>query len=133
EGTGIERVAAAFVGASRLLGMDAIWQAIETAQMPEGARIQLFERAASALRGHMADLLRAGGSTQSPSQLVGDVAPGVTELVDHVDDLLAKEARSHAEAIAVDLMEAGAPGKIAAMVAQLFAIDGAIGLARLAR
>ena len=55
------------------------------------------------------------------------------ELVDHVDDLLAKEARSHAEAIAVDLMEAGAPGKIAAMVAQLFAIDGAIGLARLAR
>ena len=133
EGTGIERVAAAFVGASRLLGMDEIWQAIETAQMPEGARIQLFERAASALRGHMADLLRAGGSAQSPSQLVGDVAPGVTELVDHVDDLLAKEARSHAEAIAVDLMEAGAPGKIAAMVAQLFAIDGAIGLARLAR
>src|SRR5690606_10065414 len=133
EGTGIERVAAAFVGASRLLGMDAIWQAIETEVMTEVARIQLFERAASALRGHMADLLQAGGAMQSPSQVVGDVAPGVAELVDQVDDLLAEEARSHAQTIAADLVEAGAPAKIAAMVAQLFAVDGAIGLARLSR
>ena len=67
---------AAFVGACRLLGMDAIWQAIETARMPETARLQLFERAASALRGHMADLLRAGGAMQRPSQLIGEVAAG---------------------------------------------------------
>ena len=133
EGAGLERIAGAFVGACSLLGMDAIWRAIETARMPEIARLQLFERAASALRGHMADLLRAGGAMLGPSHLIGDVAPGVAELVDHVDDLLADEARGHAQAIAADLIERGAPPKIAAMVANLFAVDGAIGLARLAR
>jgi glutamate dehydrogenase len=133
EGAGLDRVAAAFVEACRLLGMDAIWQAIETARMPETARIQLFERAASALRGHMADLLRAGAATESPSQLLEEVGPAVTQLVEHVDDLLADEARGHAEGIVADLLEIGAPPKIAAMVANLFAVDGAIGLARLAR
>jgi glutamate dehydrogenase len=133
EGAGLNRIAGAFVGACALLGMDAIWHAIETARMPEIARLQLFERAASALRGHMADLLRAGGAMLGPSHLIGDVAPGVAELVDHVDDLLADEARGHSQAIAADLIERGAPPKIAAMVAKLFAVDGAIGLARLAR
>jgi glutamate dehydrogenase len=133
EGAGLDRVAAAFVEACHLFGLDAIWQAIETAKMPETARIQLFERAASALRGHMADLLRAGAATESPSRLLAEVGPAVAELVDHVDDLLADEARGHAEGIVADLLETGAPPKIAAMVANLFAVDGAIGLARLAR
>jgi glutamate dehydrogenase len=133
EGAGLDRVAGAFVGACGLLGVDAIWQAIETASMPEGARLQLFERTASAMRGHMADLLRAGGAIEGPAQLVGEVSEGVAELVDHVDDLLADEARGHAQAIAADLVQAGAPAEIAAMVANLFAVDGSIGLARLAR
>jgi len=81
----------------------------------------------------MADLLRAGGVVESASRLVDEVSPGVAELVDHVDDLLAEEARGHAESIVSELLEAGAPPKIAAMVANLFAVDGAIGLARLAR
>src|SRR6185503_13155391 len=88
EGAGLDRVAAAFVGATRLLGMDAIWDAIDAAAMPEAARIQLFERAASALRGHMADLLRAGGAMQDPARIIGELAPGVAQLVGHVDDLL---------------------------------------------
>jgi len=132
EGAGLDRIGAAFVGACRLLGMGPIWEAIDGAKMPEIARIQLFERAASALRGHMADLLRAGGAMHDPSHLIGQVAPGVAELVDHVDDLLADEARGHAQAIAAELIEVGAPPRIAAMVAQLFAVDGAIGLAHLA-
>jgi glutamate dehydrogenase len=128
EGAGLDRVAGAFVGACRLLGVEAIWQAIETAAMPETARLQLFERTASAMRGHMADLLRAGGALQGPAQLVGEVSAGVAELMDHVDDLLADEARGHSQAIAADLIAAGAPPKIAAMVANLFAVDGSIGL-----
>jgi len=133
EGAGLDRIAAAFVGCCRLFGLDAIWHAIDEAPMPETARILLFERAASALRAHMADLLRAGGVVESASRLVDEVSPGVAELVDHVDDLLAEEARGHAESIVSELLEAGAPPKIAAMVANLFAVDGAIGLARLAR
>jgi glutamate dehydrogenase len=81
----------------------------------------------------MADLLRAGGAMQNPGQLIGDVAPGVAQLVNRVDDLLADEARGHADAIEDELIGIGAPRKIAAMVAQLYAVDGAIGLARLAR
>src|SRR5690554_6263176 len=70
---------------------------------------------------------------ESASRLVDEVSPGVAELVDHVDDLLAEEARGHAESIVSELLEAGAPPKIAARVANLFAVDGAIGLARLSR
>jgi glutamate dehydrogenase len=132
EGAGLDRVAGAFVGACRLLGVDAIWHAIETAAMPELARLQLFERTASALRAHMADLLRAGAAVEGPAKLVGDVSAGVAELVDHVDDLLADEARGHAEEITAELVAAGSPPRIAAMVANLFAVDGSIGLARLA-
>ena len=57
----------------------------------------------------------------------------MAELVDHVDDLLADEARGQPQAIAADLVETGAPPKLAAMVANLFAVDGSVGLARLAR
>jgi glutamate dehydrogenase len=133
EGTGLDRVAAAFVEACRLFGLDALWSAIDAAKMPEEARIQLFERTASALRGHMADLLRVGAAADSPSDLLRQIGPGVAELVDHVDDLLADEARGHAEAIVSNLLAAGAPARIARMVANLYAVDGAIGLARLAR
>ena len=54
-------VAAAFIGAGELLGMDQLWQAIDAAKMPEAARLLLFEQAASGLRSHMADWLRARG------------------------------------------------------------------------
>ncbi|MBO9517760.1 MAG: NAD-glutamate dehydrogenase [Porphyrobacter sp.] len=133
EGAGLDQIAAAFVSACSLLGMEAIWQAVDEGKMPEGARLLLFDRAASALRGHMADLLRAGGAMRPPSELIGAVSREVAELVDHVDDLLAREAREHAEAIATELEEAGAPPALALKVANLFAVDGTIGLAQLSR
>lgn len=132
EGAGLAQVAGAFVAATRLLGLDAIWAEIDAAGMPEAARLMLFDQAASALRGHMADLLRAGGPGVLPSAFTADTAGGVAELMDRVDDLLAAEARSHAEAIATALQDTGAPADLAARVANLFAVDGAIGLARLA-
>ncbi len=133
EGASLGQVAAAFVSACDLLGMDAIWAAIDATAMPELARLMLFEQAASALRGHMADLLRAGGGVVMPSRFITEIAGSVGELNAHVDDLLAEEARGHAAAIAADLLAAGAPHELAAMVANLFAVDGAIGLARLAK
>ena len=132
EGAPLAHVAAAFVGACDLLGMEALWDAIDRTSMPEAGRLMLFGAAALALRGHMADLLRAGCGA-APSATITDMATNVAELVDHVDDLLAAEARDHAGAIQTALTEAGAPEDLAAAVARLFAIDGAIGLARLAR
>jgi glutamate dehydrogenase len=133
EGAGLDRVAAAFVSACELLGLERLWEAIDAAKMPEVARLMLFDQAASALRGHMADLLRSSGTQLSPSRLIGEISGEVSELVDHVDDLLAAEARGHASAIATGLLAAGAPEGLAKMVARLFAVDGAFGLARLSR
>ena len=112
--------------------MDAIWDAIDATAMPEAARLMLFEQAALALRGHMADLLRSTGPDLRPSTFTAETTGGVAQLMDRVDDLLAAEARDHAGAIATALVASGAPDALAARVANLFAVDGAIGLARLA-
>ncbi len=132
EGAGLEKVGTAFVSASALLGMDAIWHALDTETMPETARLMLFDQAALALRGHVADLLRAGGADASPSALREEIGGMVRELIDDVDTLLGDEARSHIDDIVARLVKKGASESQAEMVARLFAVDGAIGLARLA-
>jgi glutamate dehydrogenase len=132
EGATLAQVAGAFISATRLLGLDAIWAAIDPAAMPEAARLMLFDQAALALRGHMADLIRSTGPQMDPADFTADAAGGVAELMDRVDDLLAAEARGHAQAIATTLTATGAPADLADKVANLFAVDGAIGLARLA-
>ena len=133
EGTSFDQVAAAFVAASELLGLDEVWAALDSARMPEAARLAMFDRVAMALRSHMADLLRARGATISPTAAIADLRKDIAVLGRHVDDLLAEDTRDHAERIADELAELGAPEKHARMVARLFAMDGAIGLSCLAR
>src|SRR5690606_14064153 len=125
EGAGLGRIHAAFGGSCLLFGLRAPWRASDEAPMPETGRVLLSERAARALRAHRADLPRAGGVVGSASRLVDEASPGDAEHVDHVDDLLAEEARGHAESFVSKLLEAGAPPKIAPMAANLFAVDGA--------
>jgi len=133
EGASLDQVCSAFVSARALLGLDQVWRELDTAKMPETARITLFEQAALALRSHMADLLRAGGALVAPSQAIADLKAGVVELDAHVDELLQDETRDHARRIVLELAEMGAPARAARMVARLFEMDGAIGLAALAR
>ncbi|MCB2066289.1 MAG: NAD-glutamate dehydrogenase, partial [Erythrobacter sp.] len=132
EGATLDAIGTGFVAATRLLGMDAIWAALDSTKMPESARLSLFDQAALALRGHIADLLRAGGGQLSPSVLHGEIGHMVAELTDKVDTLLGDEARAHVDEIAASMVERGAPQRLAEQVARLFAIDGAIGLSRLA-
>jgi glutamate dehydrogenase len=133
EGATLAQVCSAFVSASVLLGLDEVWQALDTTKMPETARIALFQQAALALRSHMADLLRAGGAMVQPSAAIAEFDAGVAELDAHVNELLQDETRDHAHRIMLELTEMGAPERIARMVARLFEMDGAIGLAGLAR
>lgn len=133
EGLGLDQIACAFVSASKLMNMNAIWQAIDETPMPESARLALFEQAATGLRRHMADLLRAGNCAASPSKLHTEIGSIITELGGHVEALLPNEARKHSSAIAERLTNVGAPESIAEMVAQLFSMDGAIGIARLSQ
>nr|WP_235913132.1 NAD-glutamate dehydrogenase domain-containing protein [Croceibacterium salegens] len=133
EGAGLDRVGASFVSASALLGLDEVWATLDSAKMPETARLLLFVHTAHALRSHMADLLRARGSELAPALTMAELSKGVAELGEHVDELLAEDTRDHALKIERDLIAAGAPEHCARIVARLFAMDGAIGLACLAR
>ncbi len=132
EGAGLAQVAAAFVAAERLFGLAKLWQAIETEAMPEAARILLFERTASALGDQIADLLRTGGGTLQPSRLVADLEPGVNALIGSTGKLIKGEARSQSERMRSEFARAGVGEGLAGEVAQLFDVDGAVGLARLA-
>ncbi|MGH6787557.1 MAG: NAD-glutamate dehydrogenase domain-containing protein [Novosphingobium sp.] len=133
EGASLAQVVAAFVAAEHLLGMDAVWTAIETGAMSETARIALFDRAAAAVATHMADLLRVGGGTTEPSKLVAELSAGVRTLSDGTAKLLAAEGKAQSARLRGEFAALGAPLEIAAEVGHLFDIDGSVGLARLAR
>jgi len=132
EGVGLNLVGAAFVSAVSLLGMEDLWHAAETAPMPEAARLALFDRAATALRGHMADVIRATGGSFAPAALQARIGPALAHLLQEGDSLIGGEARAHANAMSDELTALGAPENLARDVARLFAYDGAIGVARLA-
>ena len=121
------------VAAERLFGMASVWQRVESAAMSETARITLFERAAAALSDHIADLLRVGGHTTEPTRLVAELQGGVAELTRDTESLLSGEIRAQSGRMRAQLAEAGAPAEEAALVATLQDLDGAVGIARLAR
>ncbi|MEJ5976939.1 NAD-glutamate dehydrogenase domain-containing protein [Novosphingobium sp. PS1R-30] len=133
EGATLAQVCAGFVAAERLFGMDKVWQAIETSEMPEAARIQLFDRAAAALRPQIADLLRAGGGQTHPSVLIEALQPGVDQLAKAAQKLLGSEGRASSTRLRSELGATGAPDAETGMVAHVFDMDGAVGLASLAR
>ncbi len=133
EGASLAHVVAAFVAAERLFGLGEIWRGIETAPMSEGARIMLFDRAASAIADQMADLLRQGAGSVMPSQLVAELHAGVGELGSEVARLLPAEAQRQSQRMRGELARAGAPDDLAQAVTRLYDMDGATGLARLAR
>ena len=81
----------------------------------------------------MADVMRATSGTINPAELRGEIQPLVDQLVAQCDTLLAAKARAHIDDIAASMVEKGAETALAAQVARLFALDGAIGLAALSR
>ncbi len=133
EGATLAQVAAAFVTIERLLGMGPIWQAIETAAMPEAARILLFDRAAAAMVTHMVDLLRVSGGLAEPARMLSELSAGVTELSNAASLLLSAEGKSQSARMCADFARLGAPEAVSAKVAHLYDIDGVIGLAMLSR
>jgi len=132
EGCTLAQVAAAFVAAERLLDVRVIWALVDGAAMAESARLGLYGRIASALRGHMADVLRAGHGATAPGTLLAGLADGVALLARSATDLLQGEGKIQARKMAQELADAGAPAAVAQRVGHLFDMDGAIGLAHLA-
>ncbi|KPP88352.1 NAD-glutamate dehydrogenase domain-containing protein [Erythrobacter sp. HL-111] len=133
EGASLGAIAKAFVAVDRLFGCTALWERLDTAEVSEATRLMLFDRTAHALRAQMADLLRAGAARQSASELARELEPGVRALTEATGTVLVGEARQRAERMRAELEGAGADEDLALAVVHLFAMDGAVGLARLAR
>ncbi len=132
EGCTLAQVAAAFVAAERLLDCGTIWALLDTAVMAEDARLAMFDRTARALRGHIADVLRAGRGTEAAGDLIAQLADGVGLLSHTAAALLRGEAQAEGRRLSAELVAAGIPGDVAARVVHLYDMDGAIGLAQLA-
>jgi glutamate dehydrogenase len=126
------QLGAAFVAAERLFGMADIWQQIESAAMPEAARVLLIDRAAAGLRPHIAELLRAGAGPVPPSQLARELEKGIAQISALTADLVGSETKAQSDALHQTLTSSAAPEAQAAMVCRLFDLDGAVGIARLA-
>ncbi len=75
EGAAMADIAAMFVVVERLFDLPSLWTAIETAAMPEAARIALFDEVARATRSQIADLLRSMPAGTSPARRWSGCSP----------------------------------------------------------
>ncbi|NNK46166.1 MAG: glutamate dehydrogenase [Altererythrobacter sp.] len=133
EGVSLAQIAASFVVIDNLLEMGSVWDAIESGDMPETARLTLLERTAAAMSSHMADLLRHGGADFAPSEQIKSLTKGIGQLEKHSGDLLSPAVRERSAELCNHFVELGASKALAAKVVHLFEVDGSIGLAGLAR
>ncbi|TCM18133.1 glutamate dehydrogenase [Novosphingobium sp. PhB165] len=132
EGAELAQVAAAFALAVQLFDLDTLWDWLENAPMSENARLALFDKAAGAVRSHMADLLRAGAGRSAPSEVIARIGGQVAALSVDIEELLGERVAQHSQKLRRGLLELGAPEEEAAMVANLYDLDGAVGIADLA-
>ncbi|MGX7951302.1 NAD-glutamate dehydrogenase [Tsuneonella sp. HG249] len=133
EGVGLANICAAFVAAERLFDVGALWSELESAKMPEDARIYLFRHTAGALRSQMADVIRAGSGSIAPSALISSLDKRVQQLSGATGDLLTTASRHQSDKLIAEFVQMGASEKLAAKVAHLYDLDGTIGLASLSR
>jgi len=133
EGGSLGDLAVGFVAAEKLFGLNELWTAINGAPMNEAARIVLLDSLAAGTRAHMADIMRVAEAGLTPSALVERLRPGVDRIDAHLESLLEDEARAASAMLLNRLTGAGAPAEIAARVARLHDLDGAVGVSDLAR
>jgi len=130
EGVGLAEVAAAFVVADRLFGLEPLWRQLEEAPINEAARLVLFDRLAAAVGNLMSDVLRTSAGKVDAGDMIAALQSNVTTLIAGREELLTDEPRARSRALQASFVSAGAPEHLAARVASLFDFDGAVGLAQ---
>ena len=133
EGVGLSDVCAAFVAADKLFGAGDLWAELETAKMPEEARLYLFRHTAGALRSQMADLIRVGAGGMPPSALIARHQKRVAQLSIGPGDLLTEASIRQSDKLKAEFVAMGAPERLAARVTHLYELDGTVGLAALSQ
>jgi glutamate dehydrogenase len=133
EGASFGQAAAAFVAAERLFDMQALWDKLDTATLPEQLRLELFEEASEALQLHIADILRNTPSAMKLGEMVESLRPGLDKLTAGLSGLLRREVAAESGARRQRLASLGAPEDIAEHIVRLYELNGAIGIAALGR
>ena len=95
-------------------------------------RVELFAIAASSIRSHISDILRAVGGETSPTVLCKMLEPGVRKISSAAAKLIRSEVRNEAEARRERLISLGASEDIVRGLVSLFELDGIFGIAALA-
>ena len=131
EGCSMGDVAAAFAIAERIYDLPSLWQAIDSADMPESTRLMLFNQAAVEARAQMADIIRNAAEGRDVSAATAIYAPVLQKLSASLDSLLPADIRYQTESFGARLIDGGAPRKIAERLVRMAQLDGAIGLAAL--
>jgi glutamate dehydrogenase len=124
-------VAAAFLVAEQLLGLPALWQRIEEAEIPEALRIELFQVAARSIRSHVSDILRSTGAESRVSDLVDLLGSGVKKVAAAATRLIRSEVRNEAAARREHLVGLGTDQEIVNGLVRLFELYGVFGIAAL--
>ncbi len=131
EGAAMGEVAAAYLVVERLLGVRAIWEALDETPVDEDARLALFDRAAASARAHTADLLRSADRHLGVGEAVERLRGPVERLCEAAGGLVSDAAGAEAADIERAALDAGTAPDLAAALKRLYAADGAIGLASL--
>jgi glutamate dehydrogenase len=131
EGTSLGQAVAAFVAVERLFDLQALWHELDSANLPEQVRLELFDQASRGAQFHIADLLRCTSAETKIEEMVETVRPGIAKLSAAVESLLRDEALAQSSAQRARLTELGAPASLIDRIVRLFELDGAIGIAAL--
>jgi glutamate dehydrogenase len=133
EGASFGQAAAAFVAAERLFGMQVLWDRLDSADLPEQLRLDLFEHAADGLLLHIGDVLRNAPSSMKLAEIVETVQPGIDKLSASLSTLLRREVATESAARRQRLVAQGTPQDIADHIVRLYELNGGIGIAALGR
>ena len=129
----LDEIARAFVIAETLYGVRQLWDDIGTATLSEQARLTLYRQVANGMAGHIGDVYRSLPATMTPSAAVAAVQAAVDALAAGVDELLQPEPARRAALLMTELVDLGVDPDLAGRAVMLAKLDGATGLALLAR
>jgi glutamate dehydrogenase len=132
EGASLAQVIVGFLVAERLLDLPQLWRRVEEATLPETVRVELFSIAATSVRAHLSDILRASGGEMDAGKLCRLLQPGVSKISGATTRLIRAEVRNEAAARRERLLALGAGEEIVHGLIRLFELDGVFGLAALA-
>ena len=133
EGCTLPDIANALVVAEALFDLPDFWARADAAAMTEQARILLFRRLGSAVTVHIGDLCRASTGSLPPSDAIGRLQPGIDALRTRLDELITPRAAGQAQSDRAQLVALGMPEALAEALTRLEQMNGAIGIADMAR